>query len=263
MHGAGTTNARGGAPQSSTPAVENHAIKGAVVLVTGSSSGVGAATALALSARGASVALLARREDRLEELASRIRGTGGVALEVPADVRDEVAVSAAFRDSVAAFGRLDALVNSAGMGEDSPLLSGDLDCWRRMLDVNLLGTAIACREALSHFDKGTGGHIVNINSTSGHRVRPSSGFYAVTKFALTAFTETLRQELAASGSPSRVSSVSPGRVVSELWGDNPDRTRASGEMTASDVGQLVADLLETPRHLAINDLIVRAIGQVQ
>ncbi len=254
---------RGCSREAVTPMDRLDGLTGRVVVITAASSGIGAATALAITRRGAGVALVARRADRLEGVAERIRGRGGTVSVVPADVTVEGSVRAALQASLATHGRVDAFVNSAGIGHEGSLVSGDTHLWRQLIDVNLLGTAIACREALDVFDRTSGGHIVNISSTSGHRIPPGGGFYAVTKFAVTAFTEALRQELAAAGSPTRVTCVAPGRVVSEIFGSDPDRAPTAEEMDPREVGEVIADVLASPSRIAVNSLVMRAVGQVR
>jgi len=235
-----------------------------VAVVTGASSGIGEAVAIALAERKVNLTLVARRADRLESVAQRVRITGGQALVAPADLRSEGAVLSVFEVSQERWGRLDILVNSAGVGIKAGLHDGSTEAWREMWEVNVLAMAIATREALRRFNPDTGGHIVNISSTSGHRVPPGGGFYAVTKFAVRALTEVLRQELAASGSPSKVGSVSPGRVATELFrGSQACRSDldVGAELDPSDVARTVVHILESPEDVAIHDVILRSRKQ--
>ena len=231
-----------------------------VILITGASSGIGAALATALAHRGASMTLTARRVDWLEHVADQVRAAGGRALVVPGDLRHEEDILHLFEKSQTHWGRLDVLINNAGLGVAAPLHGGSSEAWRAMWEVNVLALAIATREALLRFDPEVGGHVVNISSTSAHRVPPGGGFYAATKFAVRALTEVLRQELAAVGSRTRVSSVSPGRVATDFFQNAVSDTTPANDrravLASNDVAALVLHILEAPPHVAIHDMIV-------
>lgn len=166
------------------------------------------------------------------------------------------------------WGGLDILVNSAGVALQASLSAGKTEAWREMLEVNVLGLAIASREALKHFDSELGGQIVNVCSMSGHRVPGKGGFYSATKFAVRAMTEGLRQELRLAGNPTRVSQVSPGFVDTELLdryfeSAGADRYAAVDYqiLTADDVAQTVLHILEAPPHADLTDVLMRPTAQ--
>ena len=177
-------------------------LDGAVALVTGASSGIGEATALALADQGAAVAIAARRMDRLEQLAERIRGVGGTALSIEADVSDRDQAHAAVERTAAELGRLDILINNAGLMLLGPIVDADFDDWRRMLDVNVDGVLYCADAAIPHLLRAAGdgprgvADMVNVSSVAGRTVRRGSGVYNLTKHGVGAFSESLRQEVA-------------------------------------------------------------------
>jgi len=185
-----------------------------VVAVTGASSGIGAATAVACAEAGAKVALGARRTERIEELAARIKADGGEAMAVTVDIADEQQVSR-FVDAICdRFGRIDALVNNAAHGGSGAFSQGPRGAWRPTVDTNVTGT-ILCTEAVLPVMQAQGsGHIVNVSSVSGHRALAGVGVYSATKHAVNGFTEALRQDLAGTGI--RVTLIEPGTVLSEM-----------------------------------------------
>lgn len=238
--------------------------------MTGASSGIGAATARALAHAGAAVTIGARRADRLEALAAEIRAAGGRVAVRPTDMRreaDVVALVAAARES---FGGVDVLVNNAGLGRAAPISAGTTEVWREMLEVNVLGLAIATREAIRDMERrGVAGHVVHVSSMAGHRVPgPDSGMYAATKFAVRALTEALRQELRARKSPIRVSAVSPGHVFTEFADVFSGRAGAQAEIDArgkilepGDVAEAIVWIVTRPPHMEVHDLLVRPTAQ--
>jgi NADP-dependent 3-hydroxy acid dehydrogenase YdfG len=237
-----------------------------VAVITGASSGIGEAVAVALGAQGACMALTARRQNLLDEVARRVDALGGSALVIPGDLRDEVHVKKIFSATESRWGRLDALINSAGYGVHASLHEGNSEQWRMMWEVNVHALAVATREALAHFDPIRGGHVINIGSTSGHRVPTGASFYAATKYAVRALTEILRQELVERNSPTRVSSISPGRVATTFFAN--DNSQLDGndallhsQLRPEDVAQVVLQIVNAPRHVAIHDVIMRARGQ--
>ncbi len=243
-------------------------LRGKVAIVTGASSGIGAQVARDLGSRGARLTLLARREDRLRAVARDIESGGGVApLVVETDLRDEAAILASFESSQTHWGGLDVLVNNAGLGRSTTWHDGETDEWREMLDVNVLALSIAAREALRRFPT-SGGHVVNVSSLAGHRVPPDEGFYAATKHFVRGMTESLRMELRARGSRTRVGSVSPGFVdtgFDEVFHSDPVARaghRPSYRMLEpADVSAAVLYLLEAPPHVAIHDVQLRPSEQ--
>ena len=244
-------------------------LNGKAAIVTGASSGIGEKTAEVLAGRGARLTLIARREERLRAVAERIASAGGEApLTVVADMRSEEEIRGAFDRALERWGRLDVLINNAGLGRHGSWSDGATDDWREMLDVNCLSVAIATREALRRFP-GDGGHVVNLSSMAGHRVPAGGGFYAATKHFVRGMTESLRMELRASGSPSRVSSISPGFVTPGFhevyYKDDGDKLTESRPryrvLDADDVAAAVLYVVEAPDHVAIHDVLMRSNEQ--
>ncbi|MFC4044178.1 SDR family NAD(P)-dependent oxidoreductase [Dactylosporangium siamense] len=248
-------------------------LSGTVALITGASSGIGEAAALSLASRGASVALVARRADRLAELADRIRGEGGVALVVEADVTSQEAAVAAVRRTVDELGRLDTLVNNAGVMLLGPVVDAPVEEWQRMVSVNVLGLLYTAHAALPHLlAAATNGRrkvadMVNVSSVAGRVARNGSGVYNATKHAVGAFSESLRQEV--TGRYVRISLVEPGAVSTELADHNrPEiletiRQRFADveRLEADDVADTIAYIVTRPRHVAVNELLVRPTQQ--
>jgi NADP-dependent 3-hydroxy acid dehydrogenase YdfG len=189
-------------------------IEGKVVVITGASSGLGEATARLLSAEGATVVLGARRGDRLQSLADELTGRGGKALAVATDVTDCDQVKRLVDRAVETFGRVDVMLNNAGLMPQSLLASLKVDEWDRMIDVNLKGVLYGIAAALPHMQRQRAGHIINVSSVAGHKVGPGSAVYAATKFAVRALSEGLRQEVKPYNI--RTTVISPGVVASEL-----------------------------------------------
>jgi NADP-dependent 3-hydroxy acid dehydrogenase YdfG len=245
-------------------------LAGAVALVTGASSGIGAATAVRLADEGAAVVLVARRKDRLDELGASIRAAGGSALEIATDVTQPEAAADAVRDSVADLGRLDILVNNAGVMLLGPALGADRDEWDRMLALNATALLSVTHAALPHLVTAAGSSqrgvadIVNVSSTAGRVARPGSAVYNFTKFGLNGFTESLRQELLAQHV--RVSVVEPGTVDTELTDHlSPavrsaarDQVSAIEPLQPSDIADAIAYIVTRPRRVAVNEILVRA-----
>jgi NADP-dependent 3-hydroxy acid dehydrogenase YdfG len=241
-----------------------------VALVTGASSGIGAATAIALSAQGARVALVARRGDRLREVAGRI---GNGALVIEADVTHQNSAERAIAQTVEEFGRLDTLVNNAGMMLLGPAVDAPLDEWQRMVNINVYGVLYCAHAAVPHLLKAAEdsprrvADMVNISSVAGRRPRAGSAVYNLTKFGVGAFSEALRQEV--TGRHVRISLVEPGAVATELSSHNrPEvlenlRTRFADmeRMQASDIADAISYIVTRPRHVAINEILIRPTEQ--
>ncbi|KPI06600.1 3-oxoacyl-(acyl-carrier-protein) reductase [Actinobacteria bacterium OV450] len=248
-------------------------LEGTVALVTGASSGIGHSTARELSRQGAAVALVGRREDRLRELASEISADGGTSLVVPADLTDPQAAADVVTRTVEGLGRLDTLVNNAGLMLLGPAAGADIDGWRRMVDVNLMGLMYCSHAAVPHLLKAAAdgprqvADIVNIGSVAGRVAFGMSAAYCATKFGVGAFSEALRQEL--TGQHVRVSVIEPGSVDTELRTHNPDAVQEQLTAYLGDIerlqGQDIADtvsyIVTRPRHVAIAELLVRPTGQ--
>jgi NADP-dependent 3-hydroxy acid dehydrogenase YdfG len=245
-------------------------LEGTVALVTGASSGIGEATALALSERGAAVALVARRADRLRELAGRI---GDGALVIEADVTEQPQAAGAVEQAVSHFGRLDVLVNNAGVMLLGPAVGAPLEEWQRMVNVNVNGVLYCAYAALPHLLKAAEdaprrvADMVNISSVAGRRPRAGAAVYNLTKFGVGAFSEALRQEV--TGRHLRVSLVEPGAVATELSSHNrPEvlegirqRFADMERMQASDIADAILYVVTRPRHIAINELLIRPTEQ--
>jgi NADP-dependent 3-hydroxy acid dehydrogenase YdfG len=252
--------------ESNDPAPGRHTLDGKVALVTGASSGIGRATALALSGAGMRVAVGARRVDRLGLVGDAARGDV-TALHL--DVTDPASVQAAVDQVVRELGRLDVLVNNAGLMLNGMVLGADIEQWRRMVDTNLLGSMYAARAALPHLLESRG-HVVQVSSTAGRTASPGAGVYAATKFGISAFTESLRQEVTARGV--RVTLIEPGFVSTELTSHitDPERAALAREIEASmrtlhadDIAEAVVYALRQPEHVAVNSIMIRPTDQVQ
>ncbi|MEX2381720.1 MAG: SDR family NAD(P)-dependent oxidoreductase [Opitutales bacterium] len=240
--------------------------KGRVALVTGASSGIGAAVARALSEAGLRVVMWARRMDRLEELAGKLPGE---VLLRKVDLRSEEEILAGFEHLRERWGGCDALINNAGLGHKTSVMEGETGAWREMLEVNVLGLLICTREALSDMRRReNAGHVIHLSSMAGHRVPPGTGVYSATKFAVRALTEATRQELREIESPIRVSAISPGLVVTEFH-EKFYQSRERAEevygrhqcLRAADVAQQVIWLLGQPPHAEIHDILMRPTAQ--
>jgi NADP-dependent 3-hydroxy acid dehydrogenase YdfG len=244
-----------------------------VALVTGASSGIGAAAAEQLAAEGAVVALAARRGDRLGDLAERVRAAGGRALAIECDVTDEQQVRAAVERTVAEFGRLDVVVANAGVMLLGPVVDAPTDEWTRMVHLNVLGLMYTAHAALPHLLAAAEqaprrvADLVLISSVAGRVARSGSGVYNATKHAVGAFGEALRQEV--TERHVRVSLIEPGAVETELAGHNrPEvqegiRARFGGieRMQAEDIADAITYVVTRPRHTAINELLIRPTEQ--
>jgi len=248
-------------------------LHGTVALVTGASSGIGEATALALAAEGATVALLARRRDRLEALEQRIEASGGAALAVEADVSDQEQAAAAVDTVVTELGRLDTVVNNAGLMLIGPAAEADLADWDKMLNVNVQGLLYITRASLPHLiaaaaDSPRGvADVVNISSTAGRVARPGTAVYSLTKFGIGAFSEAIRQEVL--GQRVRVSLVEPGTVQTEITNNLPAADREAIEarspgmvkLEPADIADAVTYIVTRDRRVAVNEILVRAAEQ--
>jgi NADP-dependent 3-hydroxy acid dehydrogenase YdfG len=254
-------------------AIMTQILDGTVALVTGASSGIGEATALALAAEGATVALLARRKDRLEELTARIESAGGAALAVEVDVSDQALAAAAVQRVTAELGRLDTVVNNAGLMLIGPAAESDPADWDRMLSVNVQGLLYVTRAALPHLvaaaaDSPRGiADLVNISSTAGRVARPGTAVYSLTKFGVGAFSEAVRQEVL--GKRVRVGLVEPGTVQTEITNNLPEADREAIEQRSpgmvklepADIADAVIYMVTRDRRVAVNEILVRAAEQ--
>jgi NADP-dependent 3-hydroxy acid dehydrogenase YdfG len=257
------------APESDDALPVKPALDGTVALVTGASSGIGAATAAALAAQGAAVALAARRRDRLDALAAGIREHGGTALALECDITDRQQATEAVERTVAELGRLDTLVNNAGVMLLGPAVGAPLEEWQQMVELNLLGLLYCARAALPHLLRAAGlgprrvADMVNISSAAGRVARSGSGVYNLTKFGIGAFSESLRQELI--DRHVRISLVEPGAVDTELASHNRPEIREQisrrfggiERLQSEDTAAAITFIVTRPRHVAVNEILIR------
>jgi clavulanate-9-aldehyde reducatase len=247
----------------------NSDLSGQIIAVTGASSGIGEASALACARAGAAVSLAARRKQRIDALAERINGEGGRALAIETDVSDEAQASAFVQRTASELGRIDALINNAGVMLLGPIPGADTGEWRRMIDANVYGVLYCTHAALPVMLEQGSGHIVNVSSVAGRFARAGSGVYNLTKFGIGAFSEALRQEVAPAGL--RVTLIEPGAVATELGGHNrPEIIDAMRKMfadvkplDADDIANAVVYALAQPENVAVNEILIRPRGQVR
>jgi len=251
----------------------SQALAGTAALVTGASSGIGAATARRLAAEGAAVGLVARRLDRLTELASEIKGGGGRTHVVQADVTDQQQAISAVEEVAEWLGRLDTVVNNAGVMLLGPALETTTGEWDAMIALNVQALLYVTHAALPHLVEAAKGDprrvadVVNVSSTAGRVARPGSSVYNLTKFGVNAFSESLRQELI--GHRVRVGVVEPGTVDTELvdhvTGDIQAAARqqvaAIEALRPEDIADAVAYIVTRDRRVAVNEMLVRAGDQ--
>jgi NADP-dependent 3-hydroxy acid dehydrogenase YdfG len=246
-----------------------HDLSGRVAAITGASSGIGEATALALAAAGAKVALGARRTDRIKALAERIEGDGGTALAIELDVADEASANAFVTQANEQLGGLDVLVNNAGVMLLGPIDGADTGQWRQMVEVNVLGLLYCTHAALPLMREAGGGHVVNLSSVAGRFARAGSGVYNLTKFGVNAFSEALRQETYKQGI--RVTMIEPGYVETELQSHNTEesqkgiyamRDSMDGEvLVADDIAEAILYAVSRPQHNSISEVLIRPSRQ--
>ena len=244
-------------------------LEGRVAVITGASSGIGEATALALAREGAAVALGARRRERLDDLAGRIEADGGRALALEVDVSDEGQARSFVETAHDQLGGLSILMNNAGLMLLGPLEGADTSDWQRMVDVNLLGVLWCTHAALPLMREAGGGDIVNVSSVAGRRSDAGAAVYNMTKWGVTGFSEALRQEALHSGV--RVTCLEPGFVATELQGHNPDpvvqrgtekmREQIGEVLEPEDIADLILYAVSRPPRVDLNEVLVRPTGQ--
>lgn len=248
-------------------------LDGTVALVTGASSGIGAATAEALARKGAAVALVARRKEELDSLAARIRSEGGTALVVQADITDQKQADGAIARTVAELGRLDTLVNNAGMMLLGPVVDAPVSEWDKMVEINLLGLFYCAHAALPHLLRAAEAaprrvaDMVNVSSTAGRFPHAGRAVYNATKHGVTGFSEALRQEV--TRKHVRIALVEPGAVQTELASHNREDVRAAIQtyfqsleaLKPEDIADAVTYIVTRSRHIAVNEMLVRPTEQ--
>lgn len=248
-------------------------LTGTVALITGASSGIGEATAVALAEAGAVVVVAARRQDRLDALVSAIADGGGRGDAVAADVTDQAEAMGLVDGVVARHGRLDIVINNAGVMLNGPVEGAPLDEWERMVDLNVKGLLYVAHAALPHLLRAAEGEprgvadLVNISSVAGRVARLGSGVYNLTKHGVNAFSESLRQEV--TERHVRVALVEPGAVATELVGHMRPESQAGFEarfdgvelLQASDIADAIRYVVTRPRHMAVNEVLIRPTEQ--
>ena len=246
-------------------------LEGRKALITGASSGIGEATAEAMAAEGAAVALGARRKERLDDLAGRINDGGGTAVAIEADIADEQQAKNLVETAHAELGGLDCLVNNAGVMLLGPLQGADPSEWRQMIEVNCLGLLYCTHYALPLMRDGGGGDIVNVSSVAGRMATLGSGVYNMTKWGVVGYSESLRQEGGLIGI--RVTVIEPGFVETELQGHNKNpivveqiekmQKQLPKVLEAKDIANAIVYAASQPEHVSVNEILVRPTGQAR
>ena len=241
-------------------------ISGKVVVITGASSGLGESTARHLSSLGARVVLGARRKDKLDALVADLVSAGGEAVAYQTDVTSQTEVNALIQGALKTIGRIDVLVNNAGLMANAPLSEGRVDEWDRMIDINIKGLLYGIAAALPIFQEQNSGHFINIGSVAGLKVfSPGGTVYSGTKFAVRAISEGLRHEV---GGSIRTTTIEPGAVDSELkFGSSHQQTRDvvvdfyKQAIPAASVARAIAFAIEQPADVDINEIVLRPTVQ--
>ena len=242
-------------------------IRGKVVVITGASSGNGEATARHLAERGATVVLGARRKERLEKLEQELTAAGHSARAVVTDVSDRDQVKNLVDTAVQEFGKVDVLLNNAGLMPLAPLEALKVDEWDQMIDVNLKGTLYGIAAALPHMKERKSGHIINVSSVYGHKLGPAATVYCATKFAVGALSEGLRQEVKPYNI--RTTVISPGAVATELLEhisekDIREQTKdfvSQIAIPADSFARMVAFAVNEPEEVDVNEILFRPTAQ--
>ncbi len=242
-------------------------IEGKVVVITGASSGNGEATARYLSSRGATVVLGARRADRLQSLADELTRKGGKALAIQTDVTEVNQVKRLVDEAVKTFGRIDVMINNAGLMPHSPLERLKIDDWDRTIDVNLKGVLYGIAAALPYMKQQKSGHFINVSSVAGHKVRPGSAVYAATKTAVLVISEGLRQEVKPYNI--RTTVISPGALATELpnsitepdVAENVRKFVQEVALPAESFARAVAFAMSQPEDMDVNEILFRPTRQ--
>lgn len=240
-------------------------IQDKVVIITGASSGLGEATAQRLAKNGARLVLGARREERLKELVASIEAQGGTATYRTTDVTDRGQVEALAETAREAYGRIDVLINNAGLMPLSPLDELQVEEWDKMVDVNIKGVLYGIAAVLPTMREQKSGHVINLSSVAGHVVFPAAAVYCATKFAVKALSEGLRME---SNGEIRATNISPGAVATELTGSISHAPTAEGvnelyttAIDADAIARAIAFAIEQPGDVDVNEMIIRPTRQ--
>ncbi|KHK92509.1 short-chain dehydrogenase [Novosphingobium malaysiense] len=239
-------------------------LEGKVALVTGASSGIGEGAALCLAEAGATVAMTARRADRLAGLVEKIEAMGGKALAIPGDMTVEDQARAAVEETVSKLGSIDILINSAGIMEAGGIENCDTEIYRKVIDINLMGTVYTCAAAVPHMLEQGGGDIITISSLAGRKGGPMTSAYSASKHAVNFMTDGMRQELGDRNI--RVTTLMPGATETEV-GDNitdPNWRKAiqahvakEGAVKPRDIGEAIVFILAMPRRTNISEISIR------
>lgn len=240
-------------------------ITGKSVIITGASSGIGEATARILAERGAKLMLAARREERLDKLASEVEAAGGTATYRTVDVTQRSQVEALAQATLEQYGKIDVMINNAGIMPLSRLEQLLVEEWERTVDVNIKGVLYGIAAVLPHMQKAQSGHIINLSSVAGHRVFPAGAVYCGTKFAVRAITDGLRQEV---GGHIRCTIISPGAVATELTNSISDPSASQNieqiyqiAIQPEAVAQAILYALSQPQEVDINEILLRPTAQ--
>jgi NADP-dependent 3-hydroxy acid dehydrogenase YdfG len=242
-------------------------IEGKVVVITGASSGLGESTARHLAKLGATVVLGARRKDRLDSIVKSIQSEGGKALAVTVDVAKQADVEALVQKAIDAYGKIDVLINNAGVMPIAPLSLLKVDEWERAIDINIKGVLYGIAAALPHFQKAKSGHFINLSSVAGIKVfAPGGSVYSATKFAVRALSEGLRMETRKDNI--RVTILSPGAIESELKEGSSDAASSQNvkdfykiAIPADSIARAIAYAIEQPSDVQIDEIVVRPTVQ--
>ncbi|MEM7229393.1 MAG: SDR family oxidoreductase [Planctomycetota bacterium] len=247
------------------------------VIMTGASSGIGAASAMGLAARGANIVLAARRTDRLSELESTITAAGGTAMSVACDVSSQDDVTRLAEKTVDTYGRIDVLVNNAGIMPLAPMTKRRIEDWDSCIDVNIKGVLYGIAAVLPTMLEQKSGHIVNISSVAGRKIFPGAAVYCATKHAVHVISDGLREELAAQGKHDgnriRVTIIAPGLVATELSNsilDDETRKQSSAyfasigtPLESEDIAAAIEYAVTAPDHVGVNEILVRPTRQIR
>jgi NADP-dependent 3-hydroxy acid dehydrogenase YdfG len=243
-------------------------LEGKVAIITGASSGIGEATAIALAAEGAKVVIAARRVERLEAVAKQIIDHGGQALSIVSDITDEAQAKNVIQKAYAEFGHIDILVNNAGISFPGRIENADPSNWRKMIDINVLALMYTTHIALPIFKAQKSGHIVNISSVAGRIARAGMAGYNVTKWGVNAFSEALRQEVYQDNI--RVTIIEPGLVETEIDQHITDvvakqeieaRRKAITPLQSEDIAAAIVYAVSQPQHVNVNEILIRPTQQ--